>query len=103
MSNNDLFEHKCLQKIKKLYKHTGKCDNQQRFKDIIETAMVSTPEGFNDSSPRSPTSPAPIKKSSAIKSLCLFTKILDVKKKTAILRVGSTKFNSKAIKTGTKP
>ena len=44
LSNNALYEHKCLENIKKLYKQAGKCDDQQQFKDIIETAMVSTPE-----------------------------------------------------------
>ena len=28
LSNNALFEHKCLQNINKLYKHAGKCNNQ---------------------------------------------------------------------------
>ena len=35
LSNNALYEHKCLENIKKLYKQSGKCDNQQQFKDII--------------------------------------------------------------------
>ena len=26
LSNNDLYEYKCLQKINKLHKHSGKCD-----------------------------------------------------------------------------
>ena len=42
LRNSALFEHICLQNIKNLYKHTGKCDNQQQLKDIIEDAMVST-------------------------------------------------------------
>ena len=28
------FEHKCLNNIKKIYQHAGKCDDQQKFKDI---------------------------------------------------------------------
>ena len=31
-------------KNQKLYKQAGKYDNQQQFKDILEAAMVSTPE-----------------------------------------------------------
>ena len=27
LSNNDLYEHRCLENINKLYKHAGKCDN----------------------------------------------------------------------------
>ena len=42
LSNTALFEHKCPQNIKKLYKHSGKCDDQQQFKDTTEGAMVST-------------------------------------------------------------
>ena len=29
LSNNAIYEHKCLENIKKLYKQAGKCDNQQ--------------------------------------------------------------------------
>ena len=43
LSNNDLYEHKCLQNVKNLYKHSGKFYDQQQFKDILEDAMVSTP------------------------------------------------------------
>ena len=65
--------------------------------------MVSTPEGFTNNSPRSTMTPTPVKKPSARKSPCLFTNILDVKKKTAIRRVGDAKSKHKAIKSGTKP
>ena len=51
--NSALFEHIWLQNIKKLYKYAGKCDNQQQLKEILEAAMVSTPEGFTNSSTRS--------------------------------------------------
>ena len=37
-----------------LYKQAGKWDDQQQFKDIIEAAMVSTPEGLTVYSPISP-------------------------------------------------
>ena len=42
--NRSFFEHKCLNNIKKIYQHTGKCDDQQNFKYILYAAMVSTPE-----------------------------------------------------------
>ena len=51
LRNNALFENKFIKKIKKLYKHAGKCDDQQKFKDIIEADMISTPERFTDNSP----------------------------------------------------
>ena len=103
LSNNDIFEHKYLQNIKKLYKHAGKGDNQQHFKDILESAMVSNPEGFTNNSTRYTMTPTPVKKPSARKSLCIFTKILDVKKKTDIRRLGAAKLKLKAIKAGTTP
>ena len=87
LSNSAIFEYICLQKIKKLYKHAGKCDDQQQIKDILEADMVSTPEGLTNISTRSPMTSTPVKKPSARKSLCLFTNILDVKEKIAIRRV----------------
>ena len=61
LRNNALFEHKCLPNIKKLFKYAGKCDNQQQFKYIIESAMIYTTEVFTDNSPRSPITPTPVK------------------------------------------
>ena len=37
------FEHRCMNNIKKIYQHTGKCDDQQNIKDIIDAAILSTP------------------------------------------------------------
>ena len=75
LSNNALYEHKCLENIKKLYKQAGKCDEQQQFKNILEADMVSTPEGFTNEIPISPMTSTPVKKPRARKSLCLFTNI----------------------------
>ena len=47
--------------------------------------------------------PTPDKKPSARKTLCLFTNILYVKKRTAIRRFGAAKSKHKAIKEGTNP
>ena len=44
-------EHTCLNDIKKIYQHAGKCYDQKNFKDIIDAAMVSTPEEVTDFSP----------------------------------------------------
>ena len=65
--------------------------------------MVSTPEGFTDNTTRSPMTPPTLKKPSARKSMCIFTNILDVKKKTAIRRVGAAKSKFKTIKVGSTP
>ena len=51
LSNNAIYEHKCLKNIKTLYKQAVKCDDQQQFKYIIEAYMVSTPELFTNNSP----------------------------------------------------
>ena len=83
LSNNDLYEHKCIENIKKLYRQGGKCDCQQQFKDIIEADMVSTPEVFPYDIHISPMTSTPVKKPSDRKSLCHFATVLDVKKKTA--------------------
>ena len=88
-SNSALFEHRCLQNIKKLYKHAGKWYNQQQFKDILGDVIVSHPEGFIYKSLRSPMTPTLVKKTSAREFLYLFTNILDVKKKTAIYEFGA--------------
>ena len=97
LSNNAIYEHKCLGNIKKLYRQSGKCDNQKQFKDIIEAGMVSTPEIFTNDIPISPMTLTPVKKPRAQKSLCLFNNILDMKK-TAPRRVGDVKSKRKAIK-----
>ena len=44
-----------------------------------------------------------VKKPSARKALCLFTNILDVKKKSANRQVGASKSKRKVIKYGTTP
>ena len=44
LCNRSSFEHKYLNKIKKIYQHEGNCDNQQKLKDILNATMVSTPD-----------------------------------------------------------
>ena len=65
--------------------------------------MVSTPEVFTDDSPISPMTSTQVKKSSAGKSLCLFTNILDVKNKTFTCRFVSARSKRKEIKYRTTP
>ena len=84
LSKSALFEHRYLKNMKILYQHTGKCDDQEQFKDIIEATMVYTTEGFIDNSPRYPTTTTPVNKPSARKLLCLFNDILYVKKLLSI-------------------
>ena len=100
LRNRASFEHTFLNNIKKIYQNAGKCDDQQKFKDIIEAAMVSTPEEINDDIPSLTMTQTTVKKPSARKSLHLSTNIFDVKKRTAIRRVGAAKSKQKPIKAG---
>ena len=70
-----------MKNIKNIYQHKGKCDDQHNLKDIIDAAILSTPEGVTDNSPNVQMASKPVKKPSARKSLCLFTNILDVQPK----------------------
>ena len=72
------FEHKCLNNIKKIYQHAGKCDDQQNIKDVLDAVMVSTPEEVIDEIYNIPMTSTPVKKPSAGKSLYLFTNILNI-------------------------
>ena len=92
------FEHRYMNNIKKIYQHAGKFDDQQNLKYIIETALLSTPEGFTDNSPNLPMSSTTVKKPSARKSLCLFTNILAVKPTKEKLRFVAAKSRRKAMK-----
>ena len=80
LSNDVIYGHKCLENLKKLYKKSGKCDDQQQIKDILEAAMVYTPEGITKNSPISPMTSTQVKKPSVQESLCMFTNDLEVKK-----------------------
>ena len=58
------FKHRCMNNIKKNL-HAGKCDDQQNLKDIIDTTILSTPEGVTDNIPNVPMASTPVKKPSA--------------------------------------
>ena len=92
------FEHSCMNNIKKIYQHAGKCDDQQNLKDIIDTAILSTPEGVTDNSPNVHMTSTPVTKPSSRKSLCLFTNILDVQPKTAKRHFFAAKSRRKSMK-----
>ena len=50
-----------MNNIKKIYQHAGKCDDQQKLKDIIDTAILSTPEGITDNIPSVHLTSSPVK------------------------------------------
>ena len=33
------FEHRCMNNIKKIYQHAGKCDDKKKLKDVIEAVI----------------------------------------------------------------
>ena len=94
------FENRCMNNIKKIYQHAGKCDDQKNLKGILEVALLSTLEGFTDKSHNVHMTSTPVKKPSARKSLCLFTNILDFQPKTAKRRFVAAKSKPKSMKVG---
>ena len=44
------FEHKCLNNIKKIYQHLGKCNDKQNLKYILNVDMMYTTEDVTDDS-----------------------------------------------------
>ena len=87
-----------MNNIKYIYQHEGKFDDQKNLNDIIDAAMLSTPERITDNSPNVPMTSTPFKKPSARKSLCIFSNILNVKPKTAERRIVAAKSKRRAIK-----
>ena len=77
--------------INKLYTYAGKCDYQHHYKAIIEFSIVSTPEIFTNNSPVSHGPSVNVINPSARTLLRIFTEVLDVKKITAVHRLGATK------------
>ena len=59
------FEHRCMNNIKKINEHAGKCDDQQNLKDVIGAAILYNPEGVTDNSPNGNMASKPVKKPSA--------------------------------------
>ena len=90
-----------MHKIKKIYQHAGKCDDQQNLKDTLDASMVSNPEGVTDNSPNVTMKSTPVKKPSDRKSLCLFTNILYVIQKIERRCIGAVGSKHRAMKVGT--
>ena len=55
------FEHRCMNNTKKIYQHAGNCYYQQNLKDIIDAAILSTPEGVRDNNPNVHMTSKPVK------------------------------------------
>ena len=56
-----LYMNTYVLKTFKKYKQAGNCDDQKQSKDILEAAMVSTPEVFTDNIPISPMTSSPVR------------------------------------------
>ena len=93
-----MYKHKYLVNINKVYTYSGKYNYQNQYTDILESAMVSTPEIFTDNISMSPRPYVTFRNPSAWKSLRIFTEVWGVKKKTAVLRVGAVKSKRKSIR-----
>ena len=78
----------------------GECDNQQKYKTIIEAAMVYTPDGLTGNSLMSSGLYVPVKQYNTKKSLRPFSEKLNVKPKTAVCKLCATKSKRKAIRAG---
>ena len=92
-----MYEHRCLENIKNIYQSSGKCDDQQNYKAILEAYMVSTPEVFSENSPLSSGPFMSTKQPKARKPLCKFATTLNVKPKTYIHRICADKSKCKEI------
>ena len=95
-----MYQHIFMESINRLNKNSGKLDNQQQYKSIIEAAMVSTSEWFYVNSPMSPSHSVIVKKSTAIKSIPWFPEAFDINHKTDVLRLCAAKWDIKEIIVG---
>ena len=99
LCNRSSFEHNFLNDIKNIHQHAVKCDDQKKLKDVLDAAMVSTPEEITHYSHSLHMNQTTVKTSTS-KSQCLFTSIFDVKNKTEKRRAGDAKSKLRAMKVG---
>ena len=81
LCNRSSFEHKCLNNIKKIYQHAGKCDDQQNLKDLLYADILSTPEGVTDDSPSLPMTQKAVKNQVPVNHYVFLPKYLMLKLK----------------------
>ena len=77
-----------MENNKKLYKYAGKCDDQQKYKAILEAAMVSVPKRLTNNTPLAVYTLGTLKNSSSRKSLRQFSTLLDVTQKMSVYILG---------------
>ena len=93
-----MYEHRFLENINKLYKTAGKFEDQQKYKAIIEAALVSKTEGCTKKIPMAPNPYESTQNPGSIKPLLQFTETLDVKHNTDVRGFFAAKAKRKAIK-----
>ena len=62
-----------MNNIKKIYEHAGKCDDQKNIKDIIDAAILCTPEGVTDNSPNVHMASKPVFKKKVLGNHCVYS------------------------------
>ena len=67
------FAHRCMNNIKKIYQHSGKWDDQQNLKDIIDAAILSHLEWVTDNSPNVHMTSIPVK-NQVLGNNCVYSK-----------------------------
>ena len=95
--NSAMYEHIYLENIQKLCKYSGKRDEQEQYKRVIESEMFSTSEEFTDNSPMSHRQYETVKNPSARKPIHQFLEALDAKPNTSVCIFCSSKSQNKAI------
>ena len=83
-----------------MYKSAKKCYGQQKYRAIIESAIVSTPEGLTDNITIDMGTSKHINIPISLNSINQFSEILNVKHKTYFCRLGAAKTKLKANITG---
>ena len=90
-----MYNHICLENIKRLYKFSEKCYDQQQYRNIIEVSVVYIPERSTENSQIPSIQNVTFKNSSAIKPLCHFLYTLEFKPKTFVRRFCAAESNRK--------
>ena len=89
------FDHRSMNYIKKIYQHAVKCNDQQNLKDIIDSAILSTPEGVTDNSPNVHMTSTPVKKQ-LLGNHCVYSQIywlLNLQQPNVVLWLKNTDAN----------
>ena len=79
-----MYEDKYLKNIKKLYKSSGKCDDQHEYKDILEEEFLSALERLTENIPMDLVTLVTMKNPSEINPPSQFLSLFDVTQINAV-------------------